>query len=179
MRFVFGKQDMPSLERTREQCWLLANGLGGFASLTGAFSASRLDHSVLMAAVSAPAVRVNLVHRLREELEAEGELVCLSTQQFAGGRPAEEGFRHLSSFVWEDGPAWLYHVRGGKPLRRALRPAGAALLPLRPQGGGGEGENRPGLAGRYAHRRGILPAYQDGRRAQPHPGGVGGAGLPG
>ena len=58
MRFVFGKQDMPSLERTREQCWLLANGLGGFASLTGAFSASRLDHSVLMAAVSAPAVSV-------------------------------------------------------------------------------------------------------------------------
>lgn len=125
MRFVFGKQDMPCLERTREQCWLLANGLGGFASLTGAFSASRLDHSLLMAAVSAPAVRVNLVHRLREELEAEGEPVCLSTQQFAGGRPPEEGFRHLSSFVWEDGPVWLYHVRGVQVRRQCAMEYGA------------------------------------------------------
>ena len=51
MRLVFGKQDMPCLERTRENCWLLVNGLGGFASLTGAFSASRLDHSLLLSLI--------------------------------------------------------------------------------------------------------------------------------
>ena len=127
MRLVFGKQDMPCLERTRENCWLLVNGLGGFASLTGAFSASRLDHSLLMAAASAPAVRVNLVHRLQERLEAEGERVCLSTQEFAGGRTPEEGFRHLSSFVWEDGPAWLYHVRGVQVERRCAMAQGANI----------------------------------------------------
>ena len=127
MRLVFGKQDMPCLERTRENCWLLVNGLGGFASLTGAFSASRLDHSLLMAAASAPAVRVNLVHRLQERLEAEGERVCLSTQEFAGGRTPEEGFRHLSYFVWEDGPAWLYHVRGVQVERRCAMAQGANI----------------------------------------------------
>ena len=32
MRFVFGKQDMLSLDRTQERCWLLPNGLGGYMS---------------------------------------------------------------------------------------------------------------------------------------------------
>ena len=54
MKFVFGKQDMQNLTQARERCWLLTNGLGGFASLTAAFSAARCDHSLLMAAVTAP-----------------------------------------------------------------------------------------------------------------------------
>lgn len=117
MKFVFGKQDMQSLTQARERCWLLTNGLGGFASLTAAFSAARCDHSLLMAAVTAPTVRVNLVQRLREELEAAGERVALSTQEFTKGTPSEEGFRYLSSFVWEDGPVWGYHI-GGVQIRR-------------------------------------------------------------
>lgn len=125
MRFVFGKQDMQTLAQTRDRCWLLTNGLGGFASLTAAFSASRCDHSLLMAAVTAPTVRVNLVQRLREELEAGGGRTVLSTQEFAGGQAPEEGFRHLSSFVWEDGPVWRYHVRGVQVRRRCAMSYGA------------------------------------------------------
>lgn len=125
MKFVFGKQDMQTLAQTRDRCWLLANGLGGFASLTAAFSASRCDHSLLMAAVTAPTVRVNLVQRLREELEADGVRTVLSTQEFAGAAPPEEGFRHLSCFAWEDGPVWLYHVRGVQIRRRCAMAYGA------------------------------------------------------
>lgn len=116
---------MPTLERAQGNCWLLANGLGGYMSATAAFSASRLDHSILMEAASAPTVRFNLVHRLQETLELGGRREFLSTQVFAGDRPPEEGYRHLSSFVWEDGPAWLYHVDGVQVRRRCAMEYGA------------------------------------------------------
>ncbi len=125
MRFVFGKQDMPTLERTREHCWLLANGLGGYMSATAAFSASRLDHSILMEAASAPAVRFNLVHRLREVLKVGARSEFLSTQTFADGSAPEEGYRQLSSFVWEDGPTWLYHLEGVQVRRQCAMEHGA------------------------------------------------------
>ena len=41
MRFVYGKQEMRSLSRSQESCFLLTNGLGGYASLTAAYSANR------------------------------------------------------------------------------------------------------------------------------------------
>ena len=40
MRFVFARQDAPSLARAQEHCFLLTNGLGGYASLSAAFSMS-------------------------------------------------------------------------------------------------------------------------------------------
>lgn len=112
MRFIFGKQDMLSLERSQERCWLLTNGLGGYMSATAAFSATRGDHGILVAAVTAPTVRVNLVQRLSEELTVGEHRTLLSTQTFAGGAPPEEGWKNLSSFVWDGVPTWLYHVDG-------------------------------------------------------------------
>ena len=53
MRFVFGKQEMRTLARSQESCFLLTNGLGGFASLTAAYSANRCDQGLLIAAVRA------------------------------------------------------------------------------------------------------------------------------
>ncbi|MDE7260554.1 MAG: amylo-alpha-1,6-glucosidase [Oscillospiraceae bacterium] len=118
MRFVFGKQDMPTLERAQEQCWLLANGLGGYMSASAAFSVTRCDQGILIAAVTAPTERVSLVHRLSEELTLGESQTFLSTQFFAGEREPEEGYRHLSSFVWDGGPAWMYHVSGVQVRRR-------------------------------------------------------------
>ena len=80
MRFVFGKQDMTNAARAQENCWLLGNGLGGFSSTTAAFSVTRNDHSILVAARTAPNDRVNLVHRLSEKLMLGSDTVYLSTQ---------------------------------------------------------------------------------------------------
>ena len=60
MKFVYGKQDMVSGVRAQENCWLLGNGLGGFVSTTGAYSVTRNDHGILIAARTAPNDRVNL-----------------------------------------------------------------------------------------------------------------------
>lgn len=155
MRFVYGKQDMRSLERAQENCWLVTNGLGGFASLSGAFSVTKADQGLLIAARTAPCERYLLVQRLQEQVvwsagfdrktkpvdgetetavsgetdgkagtvvsgETDGEVVCcVSTQNFADGRQPEEGFRHISSFVWEDGPVWVYEM-GGLMITRRL-----------------------------------------------------------
>ena len=111
MKFVYGKQDMTDMQRAQENCLLLTNGLGGFCSMTAAFSATRNDHGILLSARTAPNDRVNLVHRLSEKLIGK-ETVFLSTQEFADGTAVEDGFLQLSDFVWEDGPVWHYEIGG-------------------------------------------------------------------
>ncbi len=111
MKFVYGKQDMATIERAQAQSFLLTNGLGGYASATSAFSASRCDFGLLVAAVKAPNERITMVHRLRETLRVGGREVYLSTQQFADGTQ-ENGYRNLSAFTYEFVPEWVYHVAG-------------------------------------------------------------------
>ena len=118
MKFVFGKQDMMTAARAQENCWLLSNGLGGFSSTTAAFSATRNDHGILVAARTAPNDRVNLVHRLSEKLTLGNQEMWISTQDFADGRQSEDGYRHLSSFTVEYGPHWVYEMDGIQLERR-------------------------------------------------------------
>ena len=124
MKFVYGKQDMISQSRAEETCWLLANGLGGYSSTSSAFSVTRNDQGLLVAAET-PNQRFNLVHRLSEELKTGEQSVFLSTQTFGNGAAAEEGWRHLSSFVWEYGPKWTYQVDDVRITRRCGMEHGA------------------------------------------------------
>ena len=117
MKFVYGKQDLATQALAEGHCWLLANGLGGFASTSAAFSVTRCDQGLLVAAKT-PNQRFNLVHRLSEELIVGGKSVFLSTQTFGDEKSPEDGWRYLSSFVWENGPAWLYQLNGVQVRRR-------------------------------------------------------------
>ena len=111
MKWIYGKQDWKTFERGQENCYLMTNGLGGFSSMTMTGSAARNDHAFLMACMKAPNNRYNVIHRLAEQIEAEGDTYILSSQEFAdGGR--EEGYRYLSSFSYEDTPVWRFLVNG-------------------------------------------------------------------
>ena len=66
MTFVYGKQNMRTLERAQENNFLLTNALGGYASVTAGYGVPRCDQGLLVAAVKAPNVRINMVHRLQE-----------------------------------------------------------------------------------------------------------------
>lgn len=118
MRFLYGKQDLRDLKRSQEVCFLLTNGLGGYASLTSAYSANRCDQGVLISAVKAPNERVTLVHRISERITVDGKEHFLSTQEFADGTAPEEGFRHMSSFSYDNMPQWRYHIGGVRITRR-------------------------------------------------------------
>ena len=117
MRFLYGKQEMRDLTRSQESCFLLTNGLGGYASLTAAYSVNRCDQGLLISAVKAPNERVTLVHRMSERLNVEGKDCYLSTQEFADGTAPEEGYRHLSFFLYDKVPHWRYHIGGVRVTR--------------------------------------------------------------
>ena len=89
----------------------MTNGLGGFSALTITGAASRNDHSVFMACIKAPNHRYNIVHRLSERLLLDGAEKILSAQEFSDGH-TEDGYRYLSSFIYDDTPLWRYHVNG-------------------------------------------------------------------
>ena len=112
MKFLYGKQDMRTMSRAREQLFLLTNGLGGYVSVTSGFSVPRCDQGLLVAAVKAPNERITMVHRLGEKLTVGTKKMNLSTQEFADGTSSEEGFRHLSVFSYDHVPTWTYHVAG-------------------------------------------------------------------
>ncbi len=118
MRFVYGKQDMRNAQRAQEYCFLLTNGLGGYASVTSAFSVPRCDQGILVAAVKAPNERITMVHRLSETLQVGEKSVYLSTQHFADETAPEEGYRYLSTFSYEYEPCWIYQVSGVQVTRR-------------------------------------------------------------
>ncbi|MBP3428610.1 MAG: glycogen debranching enzyme family protein [Clostridia bacterium] len=130
MRFVYGRQQMTSLERAQENGFLLGNGLGGYMALSAAGSVSRCDQGVLVAAEAAPNVRFALVHRLSETLRIGRERVCLSAQMFEDGTQ-EDGWKHLSSFVYDNAPCWTYHVRGVQVTRSAAMAYGENTAAVR------------------------------------------------
>ena len=111
MKWIYGRQDWKTLERGLENCYLLTNGLGGFSSLTMIGAVARNDHSVFMACTKAPNHRVNVIHRIKEELDIGETKYVLSTQEFADGTK-EEGYRYLTEFSFETLPSWRYLTSG-------------------------------------------------------------------
>ncbi len=119
MNYFFGSQDMQTLARAQEQSVLLTNGLGGYASVTAAYSVPRCDQGILVAAVKAPNERITLVHRIRERLCVGEKTFFLSSQSFAGKKAEEDGYRHISGFSMEYVPSWTYRIQG-VTVRRTL-----------------------------------------------------------
>ena len=111
MKWIYGRQDWKTLERGLENCYLLTNGLGGFSSLTMTGAVARNDHSVFMACTKAPNHRINMIHRMKEELDIGESKYVLSTQEFADGTK-EEGYRYLTEFSFEVLPLWRYLTSG-------------------------------------------------------------------
>ena len=118
MKLLYGKQDLRSMSRAQENTFLLTNGLGGYLSVSSAFSVNRCDQGVLVAAVKAPNERLTLVHRLSETLTIGGKEFFLSTQEFADGAQPEDGWLHLASFSYEYTPCWTYQLSGVRVERR-------------------------------------------------------------
>ena len=126
MRWIYGRQDFKTIERSQENCYLMTNGLGGFSSLTAPGAAARNDHAFLMACVKAPNSRYNLIHRIREQVDD----ILLSTQELGDGS-AEEGYRYLASFTYEDTPVWHFFVDGVEVRKEAAMVQGENTIALR------------------------------------------------
>lgn len=131
MEFVCGKQEMRLPGWSREQSVLLGNGLGGYASVTGAYGVSRCDQGILVAAVKAPNLRITLVHRMEETLTVGGKTHFLSCQTFGDGTPEERGTDALARLNCGALPKWTYQTEGVEVQRTLALQYGENTAALR------------------------------------------------
>ncbi len=118
MKFTYTKEALQADAAARENTFLLTGGLGGYCSVSSAYGAPRADQGILIAAVKAPNVRINMVHHLQESITVDDSSYYLSSQEYADGTPAENGLSYLSAFSMEYTPRWEYEVPGIRLVRQ-------------------------------------------------------------
>lgn len=111
MKFEFNKTSWTTLEEGEKNCYLMANGLGGYNSMNLVGGLTRGDQAFFMAAKKAPNVRWNMVTGLFETLTVDGKYYVLTSQRLQGKEDLE-GFRYLESFVFDNYPVWVYKAAG-------------------------------------------------------------------
>ena len=103
--------------------WLVANGLGGYASATISGAVTWRYHGLLIAALPAPFGRTVMLNHVEEFLRfPDGKVV-----QFGGAEPSEpggtSGRNYLVEFRLENQmPFWRYDVDGIAIEKRILMP---------------------------------------------------------
>jgi predicted glycogen debranching enzyme len=117
----FGPATATSLAEGADREWLVADGLGGYATGTVCGLRTRRYHGLFVTAVDGPAVRrLGLVALDPLLTLPSGAQVRLGVHEWAGGAVAPDGHRHLESFDLDDGvPRWRWRV-GGVVLEREL-----------------------------------------------------------
>jgi predicted glycogen debranching enzyme len=107
---------------TRE--WLVANGLGGYASGTISGVNTRRYHGILIAALPAPLGRVVMLSHVAEELRhPDGRTFEVGGRERTSDAPDAKGVGFLTEFRLESGlPVWRYDVEGMIVEKRVLLP---------------------------------------------------------
>ncbi len=109
MKFEFNKTAWPTIIEGEKNCYLMANGLGGYNSMNLMGGLTRGDQAFFMAAKKAPNVRWNMITGLLETLTVDGRDYVLTSQRMQDAADLE-GFRYLESFVFDNYPEWIYKV---------------------------------------------------------------------
>jgi len=106
--------------------WLCTNGLGGFASGTIAGGLARRYHGLLVAALHPPLGRTLVVTKLEEDVDYGGRIHALSTNRWADGTVAPQGFRDLERFHLDGTtPVWTYACADAQLEKRVWMEPGA------------------------------------------------------
>lgn len=111
-QIMLNRSAWTDFRRGQEKCFLLTNGLGGYASMTVTGDTPRMDQGLLIGAVKAPNKRVKMLANVREQLILDGKIVGLYTQEFVNRTKNAEGFRALEGFSLDVIPKWYYRADG-------------------------------------------------------------------
>src|SRR5262245_8905236 len=91
--------------------WIVANGLGGYASGTVAGANSRRYHGLLVAAFDPPLGRTVLLAKVEEEVQVGAQTYLLGSNEYQDGTVFPAGYQHLTAFRLEDGlPVFSYEM---------------------------------------------------------------------
>ncbi len=112
MRIAFGRQVCGSFDEATSREWLVADGLGGYATGTVAGLRTRRYHGLLVVpTATAGASRMLGLAALDAVVVIGDRRVRLSTHEWAGGTLDPLGHRHLAGFDLDDGvPRWRYDL---------------------------------------------------------------------
>lgn len=101
----------PSIALDRE--WLVANGLGGYASSSVIGMNTRKYHGLLIATIGTPTNRVLLLSKIEESILMDGKEHFLSTNKYPGAIHPE-GYRHMAGFSFDTYPTFSFEVEGAR-----------------------------------------------------------------
>ncbi len=108
----FSKEE-GNLERWVEKEWLVANGLGGFASYSVACIPTRKYHGFLTASLRDRGRTVVLNHLLETIILEDGREIILNQFEQPDGIIDLKGLSYLENFYLENGiPVWRYNFEG-------------------------------------------------------------------
>jgi predicted glycogen debranching enzyme len=142
------------LGQAEQREWVLADGLGGYASSTAIGLNTRRYHGLLVAARTPPVGRMALLSRLEETLVVGDERHELGTNAYPGGVVHPRGFERALSFELDPLPTLTFEVAGGrlsKTVARVHDEPGTAVVYLYQGPGPATLELRPLLAYRDHH----------------------------
>jgi len=108
-----------TLEEATEREWLLANGLGGYASSTLCGMQTRRYHGLLVAALHPPGGRTLLVSKLDEEITLDGRSYPLATNEYPG-TIHPRGFEALREFELTGDAVIMRFAAGGAELEKCV-----------------------------------------------------------
>ena len=122
----FGRDICSDLPAAESREWLVTNGIGGYAFGTLAGHQTRCYHGLLVAALQPPLGRTLLLAKLDETARYASEDFALSTNRWADGTLAPEGFLNIERFHLEGTtPVWTYALADALIEKRIFMQAGA------------------------------------------------------
>ncbi len=135
--------------------WLMADGLGGFASGTVSGIRTRRYHALLLTATQPPAGRMVLVNGFEAWLETPAGTHALSSQRYTPDVVDPDGATHITAFTPQPWPRWTYRFADGtEVVQEFLVPHGSSAALVRwtmPPSPGVRLVVRPLLSGRDFH----------------------------
>ena len=114
----------PNVQELTHKEWVVANGMGGFASSSLCFMNTRRYHGLLVSAVNPPTGRRVLVSRVEESIQMNGQLFDLATNQYPGNIHPK-GFQHLQEFQRSPFPKATYAFGEGQLNKTVFMPQGS------------------------------------------------------
>lgn len=142
--------------------WLVANGLGGYASSTAICANTRAYHGLLVATMHPPVDRRLLLSSLDEELIAEAERKYQLANHQYPGTIYPKGFEHLLEFSLDPFPRFVYQAGNTRVEKTVFMVHGenTTVVQYTVSGSGGSMKIVPLVTCRSFHAASELPAIQ-------------------
>lgn len=108
------------LDQALHKEWLVANGIGGYASGTITGINTRRYHGLLVAALTPPVSRTVLLSNIDEQVDIDDRTYYLGANEYPGDKINPAGYVHIEEFSLQDGLAVTIFRMGDSLLHKTV-----------------------------------------------------------